>query len=133
MAKSRGGGLRREGRQTIRGRGNGRSSRTVLTGHKYGEAGKVNRHRLREERLRRGREAHFTTSDTAAVSVRRGKGGGGVKEEIELGDEVGEKVKGGVGGGRGRERGRSRQGNWNNGMSRVSSRVRFGVAAPAAH
>lgn len=74
-----GGGPRRGGRQTIRGGGNGRSSRTVLTGHKYGEAGKVNRRRLRRQRLRGGkREAHFTTSDAAAALLRqrRGEGGG---------------------------------------------------------
>lgn len=65
-----GGGPRRGGRQTIRGGGNGRSSRTVLTGHKYGEAGKVNRRRLRRQRLRGGkREAHFTASDAAAAAA----------------------------------------------------------------
>lgn len=37
------------GRQTIRDTGNRQSSRTVLTGHKYKEAGKVNRRRLRQK------------------------------------------------------------------------------------
>lgn len=80
MARSRGGGPRRGGRQTIRGRGNGRSSPTVLTGHKYGEAGKVNRRRLRRERHRRGREAHFSTSDSAAALLRQRQEVAGVRE-----------------------------------------------------
>lgn len=115
MARSRGGGPRRGGRQTIRGRGNGRSSRTVLTGHKYGEAGKVNRRHLRRERLRGGREAHFTISDTAAALLRQrqeGVGFGG-EGEMEQEEEVGEKEGGG----------RSRRGKWNNGISHVCSRT----------
>lgn len=126
MAMSRGGGPRWGGRQTIRGRGSGRSSRTVLTGHKYGEAGKVNRRRLRRERLRRGREAHFTTSDTAAL-LRQQRGNEG---EMEQEEEVGEKEEGGGVGGGG---GRGRQGKWNNGMSRVSSRVHTGAGTRTAH
>lgn len=128
--RGRGEGQRQGGRRTIRGRGNGRSSRTVLTGHKYAEAGKVNGHRLRRERLHGGREAHFTTSDagTAILSASRRCAYvcgcvcvGGIKQV------VGQKGEG-VGGG-----GRSHQGKWNDGMSRMSSRVRVGVGAPTAH
>lgn len=54
-------------RLTMRGRGNGRSNGTVLTGHKYGEAGKVNGSRLREEWFHGGRRAHFTASEAAAA------------------------------------------------------------------
>lgn len=62
------------GRQTIRDTGNRQSSRTILTGHKYKKAGKVNRRRLRQKCSTGERGSfHHLRRRTAPLSVSRGE------------------------------------------------------------